>query len=53
MHEQARAAEAVAAAAPNIVRNAGGAGVRDISLENFSVSNGGQDLIEVHHADLH
>ena len=53
MHEQARAAEAVEAAAPNIVRNAGGAGVRDISLENFSVSNGGQDLIEVRHADLY
>jgi hypothetical protein len=44
---QAQAAEATAGAVPVIVRNAGGGGSRDVHLENFSVSNGGQDLIEV------
>jgi len=31
---------------PTIVRNVGGGGCRDLHLENFSVSNGGKDLIE-------
>ena len=35
-------------APPSIVRNAGGGGSPDLHLENFSVSNGGLDLIEVH-----
>jgi hypothetical protein len=43
---QAQAAEATAGAVPVIVRNTGGGGSRDVHLENFSVSNGGQELIE-------
>lgn len=44
---QAQASEAAAGAQPVIIRNAGGGGPRDVHLENFSVSNGGQELIEV------
>lgn len=44
---QARAASAIAAAAPVIVRTTGGQGAKDLHLENFSVSNGGAELIEV------
>ena len=44
---QAEAAAAAAGAAPTIVRNAGSLGARDLHLENFSVSNGGKELIEV------
>ena len=43
---QAQVEEAVAGEAPQIVRNAGGGGARDLHLEDFSVSNGGPDLIE-------
>ena len=45
---QAAAAESSGGHAPVVVRNAGTMGSRDLHLENFSVSNGGQDLIEVH-----
>ena len=44
---QAAAAESSGGHAPVVVRNAGTMGSRDLHLENFSVSNGGQDLIEV------
>ena len=44
---QARAAKASAGSRPVIVRNAGGGGSKDLQLENFSVSNGGAELIEV------
>lgn len=43
---QAAAAESSGGHAPVVVRNAGTMGSRDLHLENFSVSNGGQDLIE-------
>ena len=43
---QAQVEEAVAGEAPQIVRNAGGGGARDLHLEDFSVSNGGPELIE-------
>jgi hypothetical protein len=43
---QAEAASAVAGADPVIVRNAGSIGARDLHLEDFSVSNGGPNLIE-------
>ncbi|KAK9827792.1 hypothetical protein WJX74_002330 [Apatococcus lobatus] len=43
---QARAAKASAGSRPVIVRNAGGGGSKDLQLENFSVSNGGAELIE-------
>lgn len=43
---QAQVEQAVAGEAPQIVRNAGGGGARDLHLEDFSVSNGGPDLIE-------
>jgi len=36
----------VAGAEPVIVRNVGAGGVRDLHLEDFSVSNGGPNLIE-------
>jgi hypothetical protein len=45
-HEQAEAASAVAGADPVIARNAGSLGARDLHLEDFSVSNGGPNLIE-------
>ena len=44
---QARAAETMAGAAPQVQRNKGSMGSKDLHLENFSVSNGGQELIEV------
>lgn len=44
---QAQAAEVSAGAQPVIIRNTGGGGSRDVHLENFSISNGGQELIEV------
>ena len=44
---QAQAAEMSAGAQPVIIRNTGGGGSRDVHLENFSISNGGQELIEV------
>ncbi len=44
---QAQAAGVAAGAQPVIMRNTGGGGSRDVHLENFSVSNGGQELIEV------
>ena len=43
---QAQAQEAVKGEAPKIVRNVGSGGSPDLHLENFSVSNGGPDLIE-------
>ena len=43
---QARAKEALQGHGPVIIRNAGGGGSRDLHLENFSVSNGGRELIE-------
>ncbi len=43
---QAQAQEAVQGEAPRIVRNVGSGGSPDLHLENFSVSNGGPDLIE-------
>ncbi|KAL3162625.1 hypothetical protein ABBQ38_008672 [Trebouxia sp. C0009 RCD-2024] len=43
---QARAAETMAGAAPQVQRNKGTMGSKDLHLENFSVSNGGQELIE-------
>ncbi|KAK9804716.1 hypothetical protein WJX72_001738 [[Myrmecia] bisecta] len=43
---QARAESATAGAAPVIARNKGSGGSKDLHLENFSVSNGGADLIE-------
>jgi len=43
---QAQAQEAVTGEAPRIVRNLGSGGSPDLHLENFSVSNGGPDLIE-------
>ena len=43
---QAQAAEVAAAAQPVIIRNTGGGGSRDVHLESFSISNGGQELIE-------
>lgn len=43
---QARAAETMAGAAPQVQRNKGSMGSKDLHLENFSVSNGGQELIE-------
>lgn len=43
---QAEAASATAGADPVIVRNAGSIGARDLQLEDFSVSNGGPNLIE-------
>jgi ATP-binding cassette, subfamily F, member 3 len=45
-HLQAEAASAVAGADPVIARNAGSLGARDLHLEDFSVSNGGPNLIE-------
>ena len=47
LHIQVQAAEAAAGAAPVIVRNAGTLGAKDLHLENFSVSNGGKELIQV------
>ena len=44
---QAEAAARAAGENPTIVRNQGSIGARDLHLENFSVSNGGKDLIEV------
>ena len=44
---QAEAAARAASANPVIVRNQGSLGAKDVHLENFSVSNGGKDLIEV------
>ncbi|KAK9806400.1 hypothetical protein WJX73_002265 [Symbiochloris irregularis] len=46
MASQARAIEVTDGALPSIVRNAGGGGSPDLHLENFSVSNGGAELIE-------
>ena len=43
---QAQAAEVSAGPQPVIIRNTGGGGSRDVHLENFSISNGGQELIE-------
>lgn len=43
---QAEAAARAAGANPVIVRNQGSLGARDLHLENFSVSNGGKDLIQ-------
>lgn len=37
----------MAGAAPQVMRNKGSIGSKDLHLENFSVSNGGQELIEV------
>lgn len=37
----------MAGAAPQVQRNKGSMGSKDLHLENFSVSNGGQELIEV------
>ena len=37
----------MAGAAPQVQRNKGTMGSKDLHLENFSVSNGGQELIEV------
>ncbi|GBF99820.1 ABC transporter F family member, partial [Raphidocelis subcapitata] len=42
----ARAALTQAGGKPTILRNAGGGGSRDVHLEDFSVSNGGKELIE-------
>lgn len=49
---QARAAETMAGAAPQVQRNKGTMGSKDLHLENFSVSNGGQELIEVRYIPL-
>lgn len=43
---QAEAKAREAGANPVIVRNQGSLGARDLHLENFSVSNGGKDLIQ-------
>lgn len=37
----------MAGAAPQVMRNKGSLGSKDLHLENFSVSNGGAELIEV------
>lgn len=37
----------MAGAAPQVMRNKGSIGSKDLHLENFSVSNGGAELIEV------
>lgn len=42
----------MAGAAPQVQRNKGTMGSKDLHLENFSVSNGGQELIEVHFIPL-
>ena len=39
----------MAGAAPQVQRNKGTMGSKDLHLENFSVSNGGQELIEVYY----
>ena len=46
MSPQAQAESAVAGADPVIARNLGAGGARDFHLEDFSVSNGGPNLIE-------
>ncbi|KAL4424205.1 hypothetical protein ABPG75_001506 [Micractinium tetrahymenae] len=43
---QAEARRALAGMKVEVVRNAGGPAVRDVHLENFSISNGGAELIE-------
>ena len=45
----------MAGAAPQVMRNKGSIGSKDLHLENFSVSNGGAELIEVsrHNFMLH
>ncbi|KAG2491511.1 hypothetical protein HYH03_010088 [Edaphochlamys debaryana] len=42
---QARAAHSLKGDMPEIIRNKGGGGSKDVHLENFSVSNGGKDLV--------
>ena len=42
----------MAGAAPQVQRNKGTMGSKDLHLENFSVSNGGQELIEVYFSPL-
>lgn len=42
----------MAGAAPQVQRNKGTMGSKDLHLENFSVSNGGQELIEVYFIPL-
>lgn len=37
----------MAGAAPQVMRGKGSIGSKDLHLENFSVSNGGAELIEV------
>ena len=44
---QARARTAISGAAPTIKRNQGGARPHDLHMENFDISNGGAELIEV------
>jgi ATP-binding cassette subfamily F protein 3 len=44
--EHQRSMAAVQSEKPRIVRNAGAGGSRDIHLQNFSVSNGGAELLE-------
>ncbi|KAG2441206.1 hypothetical protein HYH02_010050 [Chlamydomonas schloesseri] len=42
---QARAAHSLQGDTPTIIRNQGGGGARDVHLENFSLSNGGKELV--------
>ncbi|PNW76832.1 hypothetical protein CHLRE_11g478128v5 [Chlamydomonas reinhardtii] len=42
---QARAAHSLQGDTPTIIRNQGGGGSRDVHLENFSLSNGGKELV--------
>ncbi|GIL87925.1 hypothetical protein Vretifemale_15973 [Volvox reticuliferus] len=42
---QARAANSLKGDVPIIIRNKGGGGSRDVLLENFSLSNGGKELV--------
>ncbi|PSC74057.1 ABC transporter F family member 3 [Micractinium conductrix] len=46
MAHQAEARKALAGMKVQVVRHTGGPAVRDIHLENFSISNGGAELIE-------
>ncbi|KXZ48205.1 hypothetical protein GPECTOR_29g111 [Gonium pectorale] len=42
---QARAEHSLKGDIPTIIRNKGGGGARDVHLENFSLSNGGKELV--------
>ncbi|KAG2423892.1 hypothetical protein HXX76_014945 [Chlamydomonas incerta] len=42
---QARAAHSLQSENPTIIRNQGAGGSRDVHLENFSLSNGGKELV--------